>query len=743
MPAAQENEQDRRSRTGVFELMEKVRMPALWICVIIMGGFGVLSLFGDLFAKQGDVPEEELGTFEVPGGEKVTLTNKVFYTESQEIVPRLHRMFGGRANVDDAQIGSQLLKVTVRDEEELAWAWFMLREAAKAAGILVTDDVIVNARNKSGMETTLREYQRREPEETRRLLRDLTAISKFRNAIDKAQAEATWDKLFERFKATFEDLRASFVLFDTQKTEVAFDPKNNPEDRKKLEAWLTENPNVRSQRRIPEELDAQVLYARFKDETTQKLKEQYDARWAPLVKELNLEVSDEKLRQRFDIFKSAYDVPLRLASDEFERGLASRPDSRAVVDRPTEFEMVKDRLRIEYLVTRLVEKAFEEVSRAEKPLSFEDAMQKYGLRLAEISHLDSKSIQTHPDFASFRATAILQELRQKGMKPGDVYKYQGDPSLASGAIEETGGSVAIWRPTAYHAEREATLDDPGAMDFFVDEYKKKRRQDLAKEEAEAFRKAVEERVTAAVAPKVTELEAAMQAEIERQITEAKLDRQNPEHKPLILAIENDERQKKDAKLDQERSQVEPNMFLAVANERFLTVHDTGWIAKTTNRNSTFQPSEKLTTSEKAEQFFRKTQRRLALAGLKPGRMGQVETETNWYAAAVPLLLEKREPKPEDLYKLSKQQLDQLKGQVNPRVNSTQFWSYENFKRPEWFNLNVPSLEKGIEARRLTDQKKAEQERLRAENKRKQARAKSEKLAQDAMQSRPLFSGEDW
>jgi hypothetical protein len=745
MATAQETNQDRPATrpTSVFEWMERVKMPALWICVVIMGGFGVLTLFGDLF-QRSSITVEEIGAFKIPGGEKVAFTNVDWAEEAQRVIPQLHRMTGGQGRTDYPQLGSAMLRATVRDEDELAWTWFILREAASAAGITVTDDVIVAASNKSGAgDLTLREYQRKVAGDFRAMRRDLIAINQFRDAMDRAQPEATWDKLYERFKSSYEEMRASFVLFDTAKAEVPLDPKNNPEDRTTLEKWLADNPAIRSQKRIPEELDARILYARFKDATTEDLKRHYEERWAPLVAEHKLEVSDEKLRQRFDIFRSAWDVPLREASNAFEKSLESRPDSRSV-DRPTEFEMVKDRLRIESLATMLVEKAHGEVTRAESPLGFEDAAQRYGLRLATVSHLDSRGIQQHVDFGSPRvANPLLQGLREKTLKPGDVYAYQGDASLAKGPVEEPGSNVAIWQVVGYHPEREATLDDAGMLDYFTEEYRKKRRQDLAKEEAEAFRKAVEERVTSAVDTRRQELEAEMTVALERRLAEAQLDRKNPEHQPRVLEIENDERQKKDAKLDDERAKVEPSIYLAVAAERFLTVRNTGWMAKTTNRNANFQQADDLTTSEKAERFFRKSARRLALAGVKPGRMGPVEAEPAWAAAAVPLLLEKRAPAPEDLYKLSRSQLDQLEQQVSPRTQTLQFWSYENFKRPEWFDLNVPGIERGLEEKLKADQKRAEQQRLREEQKRKQAKALAEKAAQDALQVRPLFSGEDW
>jgi hypothetical protein len=235
----------------------------------------------------------------------------------------------------------------------------------------------------------------------------------------------------------------------------------------------------------------------------------------------------------------------------------------------------------------------------------------------------------------------------------------------------------------------------------------------------------------------------MQNEIDRQIAEAHLDRANSEHKPRILEIENAEKKKKDELVDAERANVEPNVYQGICAERFLTIRDTGWMPKTSNRNATFAPNDKLTSAEKAEEFFRKPARRTALAALKVGRMGNVEAEPAWACAAVPLHTARREPTPEDLYKLSKSQLDQLREQVSPRVSTQQQWNYENLKRPEWFNLNVPTLDKSIAERREAEQKRAEQKRVQDEAKKKKARTRAEKVAQDALQSRPLFSGEDW
>ncbi len=722
-------------------------MPVLWACVIMMGGFGVWWLFADLFGGSGKPPEIEQGSFDVPGGKKYTFTNLEFEPQAQQINRALTVAAGGRAEA--SQLGNYFLRATVRDDVELAWAFLIMRACAHTAGIKLNDEVAVAGINKfakeGGKEITLREYERRVPLADRENSLDRMAVQRFRADLDKAQPEATWDVMYERYKSMNEDLRATFVFFETSKAEVTLDPKNNVEDRAKLNQWLQDNPAIRAKNTIQEELDAKVLYARFKDVSTEDLQKQFDERWAPLVKELKIEEpTEEALKIRYGLFGPAWDAPLKVAQDKMEKDLTTSGPTSQPQDRKSPFELLKSRLRIEWFATRLVEKAFEEVTRAEKPLSFEDAQSKYGLKLSEVKHLDSTHVQQQPDFGSPRAAAsMFQVLREKSLKPGSVYRYEGDPSLAKGAVEEPGSSVAIWRLDEYRPQREATLDDKGTIDLVTEEYKKKRREDLAKEQAEDFRKAVEEKVTNELATKTQELDTAMKAAVEKQISDQKLDRSKPEDGPKILEIENAEKSKRDATLDEEKARVTPNMFQAVAAERFLTPRDTGWIPKISNRNAAFQPNDKLTISEKAEQFFRKAQRRTALAALKPGRMGGVEHEPNWAAAAVPILVERRTPTPEDVYKLSPPQLTSLKNQVVAPVQSTQFWSYDNFKRPDWFNLNVPSLEKAIEAKREADKASAEKRRLQEEAKKKKGKVRAEKMAQEALQSRPLFSGEDW
>ena len=96
--------------------------------------------------------------------------------------------------------------------------------------------------------------------------------------------------------------------------------------------------------------------------------------------------------------------------------------------------------------------------------------------------------------------------------------------------------------------------------------------------------------------------------------------------------------------------------------------------------------------ERAARMFRKNARLSALANLQKGRVSQVEAEPTWYCATVAMLEDRRDPKPEDMYTLSKSQISQLKQRVQPYQDPSAIWNYDNFKKPEWFALNAPHVD---------------------------------------------------
>ncbi len=728
----------------MFDLMQKWRMPILWLCVILMGGFGVWWIIADLFkSNSGPDANREIGTFKVPGGDVVSLTQGQFHTELMELATTFR--IG-----DPAQFASGRLRAQVSDELEMGWAYFILKSLADAAQIPITDKALVEQQNKmmKRMDPTSKEFTiddyRRVPSLQRTFSRDLTAIGHVRALIDEAQPEATWDKLYERFKTQYEEVQGKFVFFDTQKAEIALDPKAKPEDRATLEKWFAENAPIRQQKMVSEQVDADVLYVRYRDVSNEDFAKDFEAKWKKGVDEFKLTVTDEKLRERFDTFRHMYETPLKLALEKHQAETRKQGTTSQPADNPTEFELMKERLRQEYLVSLLSEKVYAAVTRKENPMALQAAADQYGFRLATVTKADAVKIQQHPDFPNVNvAPAMFGQLREKTLVPPAFFNNESSTFACKGSIEDPGSNVAIWHVTAYSPSREPTLDDPGVLDFAVDEYKKKKRQDSAKDLADAFKKDLDSRVSDAVKSKETELDAAMKADVEKQIKDKGLSRDKADDGPKILDIENAAKAARDKSLNEEKAKHEQRVFMELATERKLKVYDTGWMRKSGARNATFAANERFGTEEKAAQYFRKTQRTMALGALEKGRVGGVEAEPVWYAAAVPLLVDKREPSPEDLYMLGKQQLDTLKNQVVPRQATTSTWTYENFKKKDWFDLNSPDVETAIKKREEYKRKTEEATKLKDERKKKDNNVRAQKIVEEAFRSRPLKSGEDW
>ena len=121
-------------------------MPVLWVCVVIMGGFGVWWLFADLLPGTGQpVAEVEQGSFEVPGGREATLTNlerrpprprSSSRSVHDRLRPRLTRRRSRRRSAAGVQARDE-----VRARVDLVHP---PRRARRPPACVVTDEVIVN-----------------------------------------------------------------------------------------------------------------------------------------------------------------------------------------------------------------------------------------------------------------------------------------------------------------------------------------------------------------------------------------------------------------------------------------------------------------------------------------------------------------------------------------------------------------------------------------------------------------------
>ncbi|HYC77062.1 MAG TPA: hypothetical protein VEI02_05480, partial [Planctomycetota bacterium] len=409
------------------------------------------------------------------------------------------------------------------------------------------------------------------------------------------------------------------------------------------------------------------------------------------------------------------------------------------------FDRLKERVRRELLVVKLFGVVREQLTRPDSAPTFEQIRDLYDFKLSPPVKLDAAKTVTQPEFGSPAASAaIFEGFRTGALKPGDVLDYAAEPKVAKGAVDEPGRSVSIWRVLGRREARDPTIDDPGVLDKAIAKYKEKKRQDEVKRLAEEFRKAVEEKTAAAAKPAEEKAEADAKAAIEAEISKQGLSRDDPQHKAKIVSLEAQENAKKAAAVAEARAAAEPEAFRAVAGEKSYVVRETGWMRKNVARPAQFraEDAETLSLDEKLARFFRKPIRMNQLAALKAGRMGQVDLEPAWAAAAVSRLVERREPKPTDLYALSEAQMSQLKRAAAPTTPVS--WNYEAFKSPQWFHLDAPNLEEARKERADRAARDAERTRREEERKNETKRRRAAKLVEDFRDpASPIKSGEGW
>jgi hypothetical protein len=732
----------------MFDLVNKYRTPVMWLCVVLMCGFGAWILIADLFDR-GDNPERELGRFTIPGGKTVAVTNYML-AEALQIPQRrgyLQPTGRGAEQGDRTPMLAQEMSFKSEDELETMWAFIVFREAARAAGIEMTDAAVVEDFNYSARrnaaqggtpprEMTLDDW-RKGREEDRKFFRDLWAIKRYRSALNTPD-DTTYEKMYNRFKTDFEQLRAEYVFFDGAAKDVKIDPRASAEDRAELEKWFAEEAQrgVRAGKMVQEQGDFEVLYAGFKDLDDAAFNEKYSTIWGPKIAEAALTVTDAEVESRFNGFREAYKTAI-------DAGQAA--DSRESRPARNDFEAAKERVKNELLVVKLAELLHKQLGQPGFALSFEQLATPYGFKSTTVMKADSEAVVKQSEFGSAAAqAAIFSGFADQKLKPGDLLNVTDEGLGAKGPVDDPARSVSIWRVLAKRDAREPTLDDPGVIDYAVEKYVEKKKQEEAKKQADEFKKTLDERLTAALKDREAALDAEMKAAVDDEITKAGLTRDKVEDRPKVLQLENAERVKRNEKLEALKAEQEPGLFKALAEEKGLPIKDTGWVRRNVGgRGAQLKPDDvKLSTEEKAARFFRKPQRMNALAALKKGRVGQVENEPVVAAAAILRLVDRREPTPAEMWSLSEQQLTQLKRTVNPAPPVE--WSYETLKSPAWFALDAPDLARAIEERAKQRAQAAETERKSLEKKKQQAMKKAATHV-EAMRdpTSPIKSGDDW
>lgn len=724
----------------MFDLMKRYRAPILWFCVLSLGGLGAWATLSESMRDSG-TRKGDMGTFQVPGGTPVTVDAENFYSTFQSMT----RSQRGLQDVASS------IQVQFEDDHQVLWCFFVLRALAKEAGVIATDGAIIAAENEAlamrpgSQPLDVELYRKRVAESSREMSRDLAAIRTFRLLSDRSRPSATYEQMFERFKQDYEALRARYAWFAVAPSDVKVDPAN-AEDRAALAKFLAEDATLKATNRIPDRVDAEVLYVRTADLDDAALDKVWTEKYAALVAEAKLTVTDEQAKARYNGFPEFYTKFAEAAAKA--RKAASRPgDTRPTetqpADNPTEFDLVKERVKKEFLLAKLAEIVHAAWKAGGDPKTLSE---KYGFRLAKAKGLDSLKIQQHPDFPSSNAALqIFQQLREAKLKPpGLLDAVFSDAYACKGAVEEPGSNVAVWNITSFTAEHDPTLDDEGVLTKVLEAWRSKKSSEQSLSQADAFRKAVDERVTSMTKARAEELDKARLAAVASRITAKGLSREKPADGVAILEIENEEKKKQDDALDAAKAAVEAECFDAVAKELNATVRDTGWVRRSNGgRDSRFTAEDKVDADEKAARFWRKSTRLTALGELKVGRVGAVQSESLWSVAAVPILDKRREPTVDEMWATSKATLDQIKSRVAPQTPGNQAFTWENLKNKAWVDLNAPESDKDIDARKETARKEADRK---AERERKQKAAddaRAAKFVRDAMNDRPVAPGEGW
>ena len=715
----------------MFDFMKRYQAPILWFCVISLGGLGAWATLSDSM-RGSSGPTGDMGTFKLPSGEAVTVSVEGYYTAAQELDRNLR---------SKQQVANQI-QVQYEDDPQVVWSYLVLKSLAKEAGVIATDGAIVASINEAraaqpGADPVDVNLYKRSPETVRELYRDLTAIRTFRTLSDRARPSATYEQVFERFKQDYESLRAKYAWFNISKDDVKVDPAN-AEDRTTLAKYLADDATIKAANRVPDRIDGQVMYVRTADMDDAALEKAWKDTYAALVAGAGLTVTDEQAKNRYNAFPESYAKFAEAAAKARQTTTDSKP-----ADNPTEFDLVKERVKKEYLLAKLAEKAFAEWKGGGDGKAIAD---KYGFRLADVKNLDSIKIQQHPDFPSSNAALqVFQQIREGKLTPPAVLDAVfSDAYACKGAVEEPGSNVAVWKVTAFNAEREPTLDDEGVLTKVVDAWKAKKAGEMAQTKAEAFRKAVDDRVAEKLKSKLEDLEKGRVAAIENRIKEKNLSRDKASDGVAILEIENEEKKKQEEASEAAKASVEAEAFASVAKEQNVDVRDTGWLRRSNGgRDARFTADDKLDADEKAARFWRKTSRLNALAELKEGRIGMLQLETAWGASAVPLLEARRAATVDEMWAASKTNIDQIKQRVAPTTPGSAVFTWENLKNKAWVDLNAPDSDKDIEARKETARKEAERKADREKKQKAADDARAAKLVRDAMNDRPVGPGEGW
>lgn len=670
----------------MFEMMHKYRVPILVVLFVGLFGWGAWSGIQQLVEK--DTEDPLIGTFRLPGE---TEEHKVRASEWHAVLTGIAGSFF--RNIESF---GKVLGVADTERDQVIWDFIVLREAARKAGVVVTDRD-AGIVDEEGVRAAISDSQAQ-------FEKDWRAVYQFKSQLGTDPGGASYGEIYERFKTEHEEVRGKAAVFARKDLSEYKLDLEKPEDLKKLEDFWEQNKWLGTRKMVPEKLDLEVAYMRFRDRSFAEVAEDYEQNWKAGAE--GITVTDEEVKKRWDDWSTQYETFFdkelaKLKTDQEEENKRAKEEGRepkdlSAGDQPGKDVRAKEHVRRELLAGRLLTKVLDEV-KAGKVMK--DLCAQYKVACVTLEKKSLDELMEQPEFGNGRVKQHLMtgiaRLKDGKLKEGEIYEYETTTKEYIPRIfDEPGAFVAVFRLIAHHPSRPNELKE--IREEVIEEWRKRQGDDELRDRVKSFRDAIDAKVLEV--PAVKELSEKLQKErdeaVAKEIEEAKLSRDNAEHKTRIEQVERKHDSQKELKLTEEKQKHEKDVFLALAAEQAaqgVTLNDVGWIRKSSAKYMTYAGAT--APEEKLNRFLRSQVVVNGLTYLQPGRVGHPTPDPQSGLSAVLMLEEKRAPEEAEMLRRA-DKVQTIASQMSQQARPDD-WSYKNMKSDQWFSLWAWDTEKGI------------------------------------------------
>jgi hypothetical protein len=680
----------------MFETMHKYRVWILGFLFVGLFGWGAWQAVTVLFTGGGG-ENPVMGRFRLPGSnEDVEVTLAEYRNVGQALESDL-RMSGGIGG-----LGRILgLGEPEGERENIHWMFFPLREAARRAGIPVPDAQIESFhRFRTGTPPERPVYI---SEERRQYLRDLYATIEFKDLFTKDPGGVRFSAAFENFKREAEEVRGRVLIVDAgEGLEHTLDFED-PAAVNRLVEWFEANKGRFADKRVPEQVDLEVAYVRMADLDVPGFAAACEA-WEEAL--AGIEATDDECLARWNAHRDAYGGLLRREADRLraaqeEENRRAREEGReprnlTAADQPSEYERLREHLRREIRLGKLLARLIDEVKGGSR---MADVAARWKLPLTSLEKMDRQKLQTQPEVGNARAMQMIWASAVAKLPPsgsftlGSIVEYESTNAhlFLPRIFDEPGQFLAVYRVIDHRKDRDPELKE--IRDAVYAQWRKAQAAEGASRKVRELRDAAMARAREleSVRPVVAAAEAESAEAVAKEIAERSLSREREEHQAEIAAIEARHAAARDRKI---QDAVKPHLaeaLAAVAAEQGLTLQAVPWTRRSRAATGMVYGDD-IAPDEKLNRFLRSPMVIFTMANLAPGEVSEpLDADPQTGFACLVMLDEKRVPDPGDLAGWP-EKLAQLAPAGTARPSPLD-WTFAAMKSEDWFHLRVPELER--------------------------------------------------